>query len=290
MAKNALVLGGGGALGVAWEAGLLAGLREAGIDPGAADLVVGTSAGSIVGTYVAGGKLDEGLARQSEASDPEITAMIVEADLPATLQLFAYWGSLPELTREVMAEIGAKALAARTTSEERWAAYFEDLVPVAEWPATPLKLTAVDTATGDFQVWDGSSGVPIHLAVASSCAVPGMFPPVTISGRRYTDGGVRSGTSADLATGCDSVLIVAPIGAGKDGIEPLLGRTTRAEAEALRAAGSRVELAFPDADSMEAVGINRMDSSRRPRCIEAGKRQGRALAAVMSKTWVAARV
>jgi NTE family protein len=290
MAKNALVLGGGGALGVAWETGLLAGLREAGIDPGAADLVVGTSAGSIVGTYIAGGKLDEGLARQSQASDPEITGMIAEADVPGMMQLFAYWASLAELTREVMAEVGAKALAAKTTSEEKWAAYFKDLVPLDEWPVTPLKLTSVDTANGGFQVWDRDSAVPIHLAVASSCAVPGMFPPVTINGKRYTDGGVRSGTSADLAPGYDSVLMVAPIGAGKDGIDPLLGRVSRAEAEALRAAGSRVELAFPDADSMEAIGINRMDSSRRPQCIEAGKRQGKALAATLSDMWVAAGV
>ena len=77
MTKNALVLGGGGALGVAWETGLLAGLREAGIDPAGADLIVGTSAGSIVGTCVAAGKLDEGLAQQSQAEDPAITAMIV---------------------------------------------------------------------------------------------------------------------------------------------------------------------------------------------------------------------
>ena len=290
MTKNALVLGGGGALGVAWETGLLAGLRQSGIDPGAADLVVGTSAGSIVGTYIAGDRLDEGLARQSQGSDPEITAMIAEANVPAMLQLFAYWASLTELNREVMADIGAKALAAKTAAEEKWTAYFKDLVPIEEWPGTPLKLTAVDTASGDFQVWDGDSSIPIHLAVASSCAVPGMFPPVTINGKRYTDGGVRSGTSADLATGFDSVLIVAPIGSGKDGIDPILGRTSRAEAEALRAAGSRVELAFPDADSLEAMGINRMDSSRRPQCIEAGRRQGVALAATMSGMWVPAGV
>jgi NTE family protein len=290
MTKNALVLGGGGALGVAWETGLLAGLREAGIDPGTADLVVGTSAGSIVGTYIAGGKLDEGLVRQSQASDPEITGMIEEADVPGTLQLFAYWASLPELSRDAMAEVGAKALAAKTTAEEKWTAYFNDLVPIDAWPTKPLKLTAVDTANGDFQVWDRDSSVAIHLAVASSCAVPGLFPPVTINGRRYTDGGVRSGTSADLASGYDSILMVAPIGSGKDGIDPILGRTSRAEAEILRAAGSRVELAFPDADSLDAMGGNRMDSSRRPQCIEAGRRQGTALAASLADMWIAAGV
>jgi NTE family protein len=290
MTKNALVLGGGGALGVAWETGLLAGLREAGVDPAAADLVVGTSAGSIVGTYIAADKLDEGLQQQAQGADPEIAAVIAEADISTTIQLFAYWAGLPEVTQSSMAEVGARALAATTAPEEMWTAYFEDVVPVNEWPDKPLKLTAVDTGTGAFRVWDRDSGVPLHLAVASSCSVPGLFPPVTIGGARYTDGGVRSGTSADLAAGFDSVLIIAPIGAGKDGIDPLLGRTARAEAEALRAAGSRVELVFPDAASMDAVGINRMDSSRRPQCIDAGRVQATALAASLAGAWAAAGV
>jgi NTE family protein len=286
MARNALVLGGGGTLGVAWETGLLTGLRDAGVDPGAADLVVGTSAGSVVGAYVATGKLNEGLAQQSEPADPAISAMIAEADVPNLMQVFARWAALPELTQESMKEIGEMALAAKTAPEERWAGYFKDLLPADAWPETPLKLTAVEAATGAFQVWDRDSGVPMHLAVASSCSVPGLFPSITINGKRYTDGGVRSGTSADLASGYDSVLIIAPIGAGKDGIDPLLGRAAHAEADALRATGSRVELVFPDAATMEAFGINRMDSSRRPQCIEAGRAQGKALAASIAGTWV----
>ncbi len=286
MAKNALVLGGGGALGVAWETGLLTGLRDAGVDPGAADLVVGTSAGSIVGTYVTAGKLDEGRAIQSQAGDPVITEMIADADVPNLLQVFARWAALPELTQESMAEIGQMALSSKTTTEDNWTSYFRDMVPVDEWPETPLKLTAVEAATGGFQVWDRDSAVPLHVAAASSCSVPGLFPPVTINGKRYTDGGVRSGTSADLATGYDSVLIIAPIGGGKDGIDPLLGRTARAEVDALLAAGSRVELVFPDEGSVEAIGVNRMDSSRRPQSIEAGMRQGKALAATVSGLWV----
>jgi NTE family protein len=290
MTKTALVLGGGGALGVAWETGLLAGLRDAGVDPCAADLIVGTSAGSVVGAYVAAGRLHEGVEMQSQSGDPKIQAMAAEADLPGMIQLFGRWASFQEVTPDVMAEMGQAALAAKTTSEENWTSYFREVVPVDYWPDTPLKLTAVDTATGGFQVWDKDSGVPIHLAVASSCAVPGLFPPVTINGRRYTDGGVRSGTSADLAAGYDSVLMVAPIGGGEDGIDPLLGRTTHAEAEALRDAGSRVELVFPDAASLEATGVNRMDSSRRPQCVEAGMKQGKALASAIKDMWVAAGV
>jgi NTE family protein len=148
----------------------------------------------------------------------------------------------------------------------------------------------VEASTGAFQVWDRDSGVPLATAVASSCAVPGLFPCVSIKGGRYTDGGVRSGTSADLASGYDSVLIIAPIGAGSTGIDPLLGRTSRAEADALRAAGSHLELAFPDANSVEAIGINRMDPTRRPQCMEAGRLQGKSLAGRLATAWTGAGV
>jgi NTE family protein len=215
---------------------------------------------------------------------------MMQVDFPEMMKFFAYWASVSAVTLETMGEIGRRALAARTAAEDKWLAYFQDNLPVDGWPATPLKITAVEASTGAFQVWDRESGVPITTAVASSCAVPGLFPCVSINGGRYTDGGVRSGTSADLAAGYDSVLIIAPIGAGNDGIDPLLGRTARAEAEGLRAGGSRVELAFPDAASLEGIGINRMDASRRPLCLEAGRRQGRALTVRLADAWAKAGV
>jgi NTE family protein len=283
----ALVLGGGGALGVAWETGLLAGLLEAGIDAGASDLVVGTSAGSIVGTMVANGRLDVLVSEQSAPDDGRLLSLL-EVDLAEATSLFVRWAGLTEVTRDTMAEIGRMALAAKTTSEERWVGYFRDALPLGAWPERPLMLTAVEAATGAFQTWDRDSGVQIEMAVASSCSVPGLFPPVTIKGKRYTDGGVRSGTSADLAAGYGSVLIVAPMGAREDGIDPLLGRQARAEADALRRAGSRVELVFPDAASLDAMGINRMDASRRGQCLGAGMQQGKALATRMTPDWARA--
>ena len=71
---------------------------------------------------------------------------------------------------------------------------------------------------------------------------------------------------------------MAPIGARLDGIDPLSNRLAKAEAEALRAAGASVELVFPDGGAQEAMGINRMDSSRRGLCVDAGREQGRSLA------------
>ena len=289
MTRTALVLGGGGALGISWEIGLLTGLLEEGIDAGGADLIVGTSAGSVVGTQIALGKtLPELMAEQREPDDGRIGTLMAGIDPGSTLQLFMRWAGIQQITQAICAEIGAAALAAKTVNEEEWVAYFEEHIGEEHWPERALRLTAVECESGEFEVWDRDSGVSLARAVASSCAVPGLFPPVSIDGRRYTDGGVRSGTSADLARGYDAVLIVAPIGARSDGIDPLLGSQARAEAAALRADGASVELVFPDAAALDAIGINRMDASRRDKAATGGVAQGRSLAARLAKSWATA--
>jgi sigma54-dependent transcription regulator len=88
-----------------------------------------------------------------------------------------------------------------------------------------------------------------------------------------------------LASGYDAVLIVAPLGARPDGIDPLLGSQARKEAEALRAQGASVELAFPDAAALEKIGINRMDVSRRDKAAVGGVSQGKTLASRLAGTW-----
>jgi NTE family protein len=291
MTRNALVLGGGGALGISWEIGLLAGLQEEGIDVANPDLIVGTSAGSIVGTQMARGKtFAELVAEQMAPDDGRIGTLMAGIDPASVLQLFMRWAGIQEMTQDACAEIGAAALAAQTVSEGEWVSYFEEHLEGADWPERPLRLTAVDCETGAFQTWDRDSGVGLGRAVASSCAVPGLFPAVTINGRRYTDGGVRSGTSADLASGYDSVLIIAPIGARSDGIDPLLGRQARTEAKALNAAGTSAELVFPDPAALEAMGLNRMDVTKRDKAVLAGVAQSKSLASRLRSTWAKAAV
>jgi NTE family protein len=283
MAKNALILGGGGALGVSWATGVLAGLQQAGVDVTGADLIVGTSAGSVVGTQIAQGwALPDLIEEHHNGRIGADTPM--DFDVQNLMALFARWAAYPEMNVERCAEIGRMAIASRTPTEEAWIASFEEFV-LPDWPDRDLRLTTVDAESGEFRAWTRDDGVEIRRAVASSCAVPGMFPCVRAGDRLYQDGGVRSGTNADLAAGYDAVLIIAPIGARDDSIDPLLGRMTRAEAEALRAQGSHVELAFPDAAALEAMGFNRMDSTRRGISADAGIAQGRALAKSLEAAW-----
>ena len=127
MTRNALVLGGGGALGISWEIGLLAGLTDEGIDVAGADLIVGTSAGSVVGTQIALGKtLSELIAEQMEPDDGRIGTLMAGIEPSSVLQLFMRWAGIKEMTQEICAEIGAAALAGKTASEEQWVGYFED--------------------------------------------------------------------------------------------------------------------------------------------------------------------
>jgi NTE family protein len=214
--RTALVLGGGGITGIAWEIGLLAGLADAGTDLSGADLVVGTSAGSVVGALVTGGaKLRELYERQLAPATGEKAARLNRA----TLAQFG-WAMLRSRGRDVefRRRIGALALAAEkaglTPSEQERLDVIGERLAGTQWPDRQLLTTAVDAETGEFRTFDRDSGVSLLQAVAASCAVPGVYPPVTIDGRRYVDGGMRSAANADLALGYDRLVVLAPIPRG----------------------------------------------------------------------------
>lgn len=278
----ALVLGAGGATGIAWETGLLKGLLDHGLDLTRADLIVGTSAGAIVGAQVATGvRLDRLYERQTDG----MTGGERPPHLGRLVEFLSGGGSLgaeapPRVrpTREFLAWIGAQARAASTRfSEAARLAVIEKRLPVHEWPKQPLLITAVDTAGGSLVTWDRSSGVPLPVAVASSCALPWVYPPVTIKGRRYMDGGVCSTTNADLAAGHQLVVVVAPL----RGLTGGPGAVAE-EVAALRAGGSRVEMVGPDVEAIEAIGPNPLDPARRAAAARAGLAQAPAAAAALA--------
>jgi NTE family protein len=276
MTKRALVLGGGGLTGIGWEWGILAGLAEAGVDLSDADLVIGTSAGSVVGAQLATGlDIEERYQAQLVPPDGELAAT-----LGAKMMLrYALAMVGPRAPQEVRKRLGHLALRAKTGPESARQAVIESRLPVKEWPDRPLQITAVDTATGEFRVFDRASEVSLVSAVAASCAVPGVWPPVTIDGQRYMDGGVRSGTNADLATGYDRVVVIAPL---PRGMGPMTGVAT--QVEALRAR-SRVTLVTPNSAAVQAFGRNVLDPKRRAGAARAGRTQATTLAPELRKTW-----
>jgi NTE family protein len=155
----------------------------------------------------------------------------------------------------------------------------ETRLPVHEWPDRSLLITAVDAVTGEFVVFDRDSGVPLVRAVAASCAVPGVWPPVTVDGRRYIDGGMRSGSNADLAAGYDRVVVLSPVPRG-------LGQMTPAatQVEALRAR-SRVELVSPNGTALRAIGRNLLDPARRAGAARAGIAQSESVLDRIRSVW-----
>lgn len=291
MTTRALVLGGGGPIGVAWEAGLIAGLAESGVDVSNADLFVGTSAGSIVGAFLANDVSPaEIYARQLETSDARETPAAV--DMSALIPRFVRLLTSDEPQQNLRAEMGAFALGAKTVDEAAWLAGFErwEGIDLAGWPRRPYACTAIDTSDGAFVVWDNDAGVPLGRAVASSCAVPGVFPPVTINGRRYMDGGISSTTNAHLARGHRQVLVIALTGSGASlpSGNPIADRIRKhfdEELAELREAGGTVDVVTPDEAFVREFGVNLMDFTRRRAAADLGLKQGRGEAARLRDFW-----
>jgi NTE family protein len=279
--RTALVLGGGGITGIAWEIGLLAGLAEAGVDLSGADLVVGTSAGSVVGAQVTcGAELETLYQRQLEPATAEKAARLNRA----TLARFA-WAMLRSRGKDVefRRRIGALALAAQkaglTPSEQERLDVIGSRLVSTQWPDRTLIITAVDAETGEFRTFDRDSGVPLLQAVAASCAVPGVYPPVTVDGRRCVDGGMRSAANADLAQDYDRVVVLAPIPRG-------VGPMASVDAQ-VTGMVSRVAVVSPDASSKAAIGRNVLDPAARAPSAEAGRRQAATVVARVAEAWTA---
>jgi NTE family protein len=245
-------------------------LADAGVSLRDADLVVGTSAGSVVGAQLTSGRR---LA--------DVVAPIGET--PPWMPSGSDDGA-PDLA-ELVAAGGDAAV-----SEDEFVAGFAFLSG-AEWPET-FRCTAFGIDSGQFALWDRAAGVEVHRAVASSCSVPGLSPSVTIAGARYIDGGARDMLNADLAVGHDRVVAVSclvvdpPDGVVPDLLAGLLP-DVRARIDELRSTGSTVELVEPSDEVCELSGWGArfMDHARTAAAYDAGVRQGVAEAARLGSFW-----
>ena len=279
--KSALVLAGGGVAGIAWELGVLRGLQDA--DPGladrviAADLIIGTSAGSAVAAQITSGtSLADLYAGQLTEASAEIE---VELDMDALFARFTAAMAGAASREEVQRAIGTVALDTETVAEPVRRAAVAARLPVPLWPGRPMLLPAVDAESGETVVFTKDSGVALVDAVAASCAVPGIWPPVTIDGRRYIDGGVRSSTNADLAAGSDRVLAIIPSPA--DQPDPF--NRLNDEIELLKP--GTVLAVYADAASVTAFGSNPLSPATRGPAARAGREVSRSSAAEVAAFW-----
>jgi NTE family protein len=271
--RRGLVLGGGGVTGIAWETGLLFGLQELGVDVTVADAVVGTSAGSVVGAQITTGiSLAHLFDYQVSKPKPAKLASIS----PLVRALLRARGDLEAFGRHVGQWSARRAAAGRLPSVEERLEAIRERLPIQEWgPGERLQVTAVDVESGALRVFDGTDGASLVSAVAASCAVPGVYPPVPIDGRSYIDGGARSGSNADLLADCDRVLAFTPVDRS---IGPLK--------TAGQLLGSTPHLVVsPDADSVAAIGRNVLDPAQRAASARAGRAQAEVVAPLAKEIW-----
>ncbi|MCB1016965.1 MAG: patatin-like phospholipase family protein, partial [Acidimicrobiales bacterium] len=266
------------------------------------DLVIGTSAGSLTGAILMGGEDPVALVDEVEAMfeagvgdsgvdqvDMAGLAGLMESMLGPEPGTDA--AADPPSEQERLAEVGAIALQADTISEDVFVGTMTDVLAGKPWPRG-FACTAVDAATGAFRVWDEAAGVPLERAVASSCAVPGMYPPITVDGRRYMDGGVRTMHNADLATGHESVVVVSvmmtrlPAGIADPRLEHFFARQ-QATIDHLLDEGASVEVIEPDVEflTLSGMGMALMDFTLVAAAADAGVRLGRASAARLAAIW-----
>jgi len=290
--KVGLVLGAGGVVGQAYHAGVLAVLEhDYGFDARDADIIVGTSAGSITGTLLRFG-----------VSSGDLAAWTVKAPLSGTGEFVRQMAHLPDpefaplrpldlllrpmrlpgphmvrraLTRPWRFRPMAAGLALLAPGEHDIVAQLAALreLEKSSWPDRDLWICAVRRRDGQRVVFGrpGSPPAPIHLAMAASCAVPGYFAPVRIGERSYVDGGIHSPTSAAILRGqdLDLVVVVSPM-SGPPGWSLSLPAASRRhsarllhrEVRALERTGVEVLIFAPGRAEQEAMGDDMMSRER----------------------------
>lgn len=305
--KVGLVLGGGGLVGMAYHAGALKALDETGLDLDAFDVMVGTSAGSVMASYLAAGwtphdfyeyafgrhprAREDGRTPQDEI-DRIFTPLWsgaggrVRRGIGSFFALAAARGHWDRVARGRMpsAPLRRAFPSGLYSTEETRRRLHEDL-PLA-WPRPGLLISTVELYTGR-RVAFGAPDAPeatLPEAVLASTAIPGVFPPVRIGDRSYVDGGAATATSLDLAVGagCEAILCIAPLGWHNEGAfvlrdpkvwapmltRSLFARTLRDEVRAARDKGTEVLVIRPSLEELKTLGTNAMRDFDRGAMVE----------------------
>ena len=308
--RRGLVLGGGGTLGAAWMIGALRALEEeSGLDVRTSQLIVGTSAGSILAALLGAGAGAEDLWRHQRgervASGP-LAGHFFDYDQAAG-------GAAPPFP---IPGIGSPRLIARSVRHPRrvpgtavFSAFMpagrgslgdigqmvEDVIPSGTWSPHPgIRIVAMDYDSGERVVFGRAGAPPIGLAeaVVASCSIPGWFPPARVGEHRYVDGGTVSVTNLDVlqadempgARALDEIYVLAPSAArGYDKPSSMMGKLERSyrhhatrqmlqEVIKVRKEGTTVHVLCPGPEDLEVLGANLMDPSRRVEVLDTAYR------------------
>ncbi|AYF74438.1 patatin-like phospholipase family protein [Nocardia yunnanensis] len=269
--RHALVLGGGGAVGLSWMAGVVIGLREAGIEPTLAERIVGTSAGAVVGAALAAG-VDLNLLLRRPDPDTEIPPIAFDPNaFGEIMAILATPGISPDEARR---RAGQRALEMNVGAPADHIARIGAFVGDVDWPQRDLRITACSVGTGELRVWTPGGKATLREALACSTSVPGVFPPIPVDGDHYIDGGMRSPINADLAAGAERMLI----------IEPLAHLFPHSPTDR-DLGGAATRFIVPDAASIEIFGLDLFNAIALVPAHEAGLRQGTEAAASLKDFW-----
>jgi NTE family protein len=271
-----VVLGGGGQVGGVWELSVIKGLADAGVDLSQADLLVGTSAGAVIGAQMGVGRSPGELlaARLAPPSGPGPSPRSTEDTQFFNDTLPMWIPAVVDVNARVV--LGQRALQTpHPIPQQAQEAIWRQQYGIIAWPARALKVSAVDVADGSVRWLDNDQGVPIETAVAASTAQPGLQAPIAIGDERYMDGGT-AGTHVDTAAGSSVVVAITPF--------PIPILTDR-EMDAVRSAGGQVIDIAADTASRAAMGSDLSDRSHFAAAADAGQRQASMAAEEVRKLW-----
>jgi NTE family protein len=265
--EKALVLGGGGITGIAWESGILAGLIDSGILVNHADKILGSSAGSYVGSILANGQnmktYYEKLANNRDNAD---NAQLDPSLFELWREAFVEGKKDEQVIGKYLGDIINKSPSTVSLKERERSV--RKRIGNVDW--TPqLEITAINAKTGTLESFNETSGISLMEAVMASGAVPGIWPHVDMLGASWIDGGMISSTNARLMANYKDIIILAPLDQ-KQGLVP----SVYEDVETLKT-NSNVTLITPDQDSRNIIGTNIYSSQHIKEIGDAGYQQGK---------------
>ena len=281
-----LALGGGGEWFEAWQLAYVTTLAKGGVDLALAGAVVGTSAGSVLGTLLTSGRIAQGANEFIWlAEHPDVMERMVVASTGADSQTRARELQQTSKTSDLAAiqAMGRAAMAARNAPVAELQQSIQTIIGPMDWPSPSMHTTCIDCYTGERVVVSSDSGIPISHAISASMSLPGCFGPTWIGDHYCMDGGIsRSGTHADLVAGAKRVVVISLSDGSPEFAElsPFHAPISE-ELDAVKKSGSEVFVTFANPPK----GTNFFGPKQMPLASRMGMEKAKADIGTLAKFW-----